>query len=135
MKKRMSKRPSMTSTAAIAIALIALIATFGGAAVAGKGKKKKTKLVNSIVTQTVNDPGQINDNGNYNILTASQTCPSGTSAISANAFWGGTALIDPQADQEWIVDIKRNGNGYTARGATDLNGSTFTIEVVCQKVK
>ena len=40
MKKRMSKRPSMTSTAAIAIALIALIATFGGAAVAGKGKKK-----------------------------------------------------------------------------------------------
>ncbi len=135
MKKRMSKRPSMTSTAAIAIALIALIATFGGAAVAGKGKKKKTKLVNTVVTQTVNDPGQIDNNDNYTTLTAAQSCPSGQSAISANAFWVGTQLLNPQADQLWIIDVKRNGNGYIARGASDLNDTTFTIEVICQRVK
>ena len=114
MQKRTPRRPSKTSMAAIAIAMIALIATFGGAAMAGKGKKKP-KLVNSVVTQTVNDPGQINDNGNYDNLTATQQCGTGTTAISASAFWGGTALIDPQADQEWIIDIKSAARMATQR--------------------
>lgn len=134
MKKHLTRRPPMTSMAAIAIAMVALIATFGGAAIAGNGKKK-AKLTTTIVTQTVNDPGQVSNNGNYDVLTTSQTCAAGTTAVSASAFWGGTALIDPQADQEWIIDIKRDVNGFTARGATDLTGSNLTIQVVCQKVK
>jgi hypothetical protein len=135
MSKRTNGRPSATSLAAIAIAMLAMIAALGGAAVAGKGKKKP-KLVTTIVTQTVTDPTPQNDNnGNYEILTATKECGAGTSAIGATASWSGTPLLNPEADQEWIVDIKRSGNGYTARGATDLNGTPFTIEVVCQKIK
>lgn len=133
MRKLNSNRPSVLSMGAIAIALIALIVTFGGVA-AGKKKKKKVTTTTTVVTNTINDPGQINNNGNYDVLTVSQQCDQGT-AVSGSAFWGGTDLINPEADQLQLIDIKRDANGYTVRGATDLTGSNLTVQVTCQKIK
>ena len=135
MKKLSSNRPPVLTLAAIAIAMIALIATFGGIAI-GKKKHKAAHptVTTTTVTATTNDPGQISDNGNYDVLSASKQCDQGT-AVSGGAFWGGTGVIDPQADQLQLMDIKRDGNGYTARGATDLTGSNLTVQVTCQSIK
>ena len=134
MKKLSSNRPPVLTMAAIAIAMIALIATFGGIAI---GKKKKKAHVPTIttttVTNTVNDPGQISNNGNYDVLSATKQCDQGT-AVSGGAFWGGTGVTGNE-DQLQLMDIKRDGNGYTVRGATDLNGSNLTVQVTCQSIK
>jgi hypothetical protein len=133
MKKLSSNRPSVLTIAALAIAMIALIATFGGIAI-GK-KKHKTHLptiTTTTVTSTTNDPGQITGNGNFDVLSATKQCDQGT-AVSGGAFWGGTDVTGNEGTLQ-LVDIKRDGNGYTARGATDLNGSNLTVQVTCQSI-
>ena len=133
MKKLSSNRPPVLTMAAIAIAMIALIATFGGIA---SGKKKHAKhptITTTTATATTNDPGQISGNGSYDVLSATKQCDQGT-AVSGGAFWGGTGVTGNE-NQLQLMDIKRDGNGYTARGATDLNGSNLTVQVTCQSIK
>ncbi len=127
-----TKRPSggtLFGLAGTVVAIVAVILALSGLAAAGSNKAGGLK----VRTASTNDPGQISDNGNYDALTVSQDCKGGETALSASAFWTGTQLIDPQADQLQLVDIKRKGNGYTARGATDLTGSAFHLQVVCKK--
>jgi hypothetical protein len=133
MKKLSSKRPPMLTMAAIAIAMIALIATFGGIA---SGKKKHGKhpiVTTTTVTNTTNDPGQITGNGNFDVLSVTKQCDQGT-AVSGGAFWGGASVTGNEGTEQ-LMDIKRDGNGYTVRGATDLNGSNLTVQVTCQTIK
>jgi hypothetical protein len=135
MKKLSSNRPPVLTIAAIAIAMIALIATFGGIA-SGKKKHAKTHpptITTTTVTATTNDPGQISGNGNFDVLSVTKQCDQGT-AVSGGAFWGGTDVTGNEGTEQ-LMDIKRDGNGYTVRGATDLNGSNLTVQVTCQSIK
>ncbi len=136
MKKLSSNRPSVLTIAALAIAMIALIATFGGIAIGKKKKHAKTHpptVTTTTVTSTTNDPGQITGNGNFDVLSATKQCDQGT-AVSGGAFWGGTDVTGNEGTLQ-LMDIKRDGNGYTARGATDLNGSNLTVQVTCQSIR
>jgi hypothetical protein len=134
MKKLSSNRPPVLTLAAIAIAMIALIATFGGIAIGKKKHKAAHPVVTTTtVTNTTNDPGQITGNGNFDVLSATKQCDQGT-AVSGGAFWGGTDVTGNEGTLQ-LMDIKRTGNGYTARGATDLNGSNLTVQVTCQSIK
>jgi hypothetical protein len=137
MKKLSSNRPPVLTLAAIAIAMIALIATFGGIAIGKKKHKAHPPAPPTVTTTTVtastNDPGQITGNGNFDVLSATKQCDQGT-AVSGGAFWGGTDITGNEGTLQ-LVDIKRDGNGYTARGATDLNGSNLTVQVTCQSIK
>ena len=130
MKKLSSNRPPVLTLAAIAIAMIALIATFGGIAI-GKKKHKAAHPVVTTVTATTNDPGQISGNGNFDVLSVTKQCDQGT-AVSGGAFWGGADVTGHEGTEQ-LMDIKRDGNGYTVRGATDLNGSNLTVQVSCLK--
>ena len=134
MKKLSSNRPPVLTLAAIAIAMIALIATFGGIAIGKKKHKVSHPVVTTTtVTATTNDPGQITGNGNFDVLSVSKQCDQGT-AVSGGAFWGGTAVTGNEGTEQ-LMDIRRDGNGYTVRGATDLNGSNLTVQVTCQSIK
>jgi hypothetical protein len=134
MKKLSSNRPPVLTLAAIAIAMIALIATFGGIAIGKKKHKVAHPVVTTTtVTATTNDPGQITGNGNFDVLSASKQCDQGT-AVSGGAFFGGAGVTGNEGTEQ-LMDIKREGNGYTARGATDLNGSNLTVQVTCQSIK
>jgi hypothetical protein len=133
MQKLSSNRPSVFTMAALAIAMIALIATFGGIAIGKKKKKAHPTVTTTTVTNTTSDPGQISGNGSYDVLTVTKQCDQGT-AVSGGAFWGGTGVTG-NLNQLQLMDIKRDGNGYTVRGATDLNGSNLTVQVTCQSIR
>jgi hypothetical protein len=134
MKKLSSNRPPVLTLAAIAIAMIALIATFGGIAIGKKKHKVAHPVVTTTtVTATTNDPGQTTGNGNFDVLSVSKQCDQGT-AVSGGAFWGGTDTTGNEGTEQ-LMDIKREGNGYTVRGATDLNGSNLSVQVTCQSIK
>ena len=127
-----SKRPSggtLFGLAGIAVAIVAMVIALSGLANAGSSKASGLKVRSA----STDDPGQLNDNGNYDVLTVNRDCNGREKALSASAFWTGTQLIDPQADQLQLVDIKRQGNGYTVRGATDLTNTTLHLQVLCKQ--
>jgi hypothetical protein len=127
MKRLFRRRPS----AAIIVAVIALVAALGGTAVAAKklglgslsnGAKNKTvgvgKLTYVTTTHNATQPEQ----------TVSAQCPSGLHVIG-----GGIRMSNPNlsGDTSLVLDSHPTTSGWTGRVFFDNPGQSATVTAIC----
>jgi hypothetical protein len=132
--------------ASMVVAICAMLVFGLGGTAAGKKKKLKLKTTTVDAVSAVNfttvaasTPGLGNtqDNNEYDVLTATATCPGGTTAIAGNAFFSipnsNAGTLD--GDELLLAGVQKVGNGYSAEGLSDLNNNTiqhnFTVQVTC----
>jgi hypothetical protein len=132
MKNVLRRRPS----AAMVVAIVALVAALAGTAVAGGGFLTKKKFKNqavrgplTYVTASVVDESDGFTSTSFKTVTA--TCPSGTRVVG-----GGIKGQFPEDD--FIFDSYPTATGWTGRvfaahGAGTT--STFTATAICATVK
>jgi len=135
---RIRKRPAWIGAAGLLVAASAfMLLAFGGASAGAKG----VKVLKSLTTTTASVPGitQTNDDQGYASLIPTATCPSGQTAVGANAYWSisNTGLGTLDGDELLLAAVKKVGNGYSAEGLSDYNAATvphtFFLEVRCAK--
>jgi len=123
MKKLLRRRPS----AAMVLAIVALVAALAGTAVAGGGfltKKKFNKFKSNAVQRLtyVNKNVDVAPNTNYTVVSVD--CPSGLHPV------GGGARIDHADDSLWWGDGNLTPTGYAAAIHNGLAGNTTVVVTV-----
>ncbi|HEY1238086.1 MAG TPA: hypothetical protein VGE91_07095 [Solirubrobacterales bacterium] len=127
MKKLLARRPS----AAMIVAVVALVVALGGTAVAAQkfglsvlsnGAKNKTVGVGKLTYVSGTATGTAGDDA----VTVSATCPAGTHVIG-----GGVKVQDPNAD--FIDDSFPTPTGWAGRVSpgTGTGTHTFIATAVC----
>jgi len=132
------KRPAKLGLAALVAATALLLVGFSGSAGAAKVIKKFT-------TETASTPGisQGDNAGGYAVLSITATCPSDQVPVAANAYFTRANVNEAGAvtdgEELLLAGIKKNGNGYTAEGVSDVDNAAkphdFVIEVTCATKK
>jgi hypothetical protein len=128
MSKVLRRRPS----AAMVVAIVALIAALAGTAVAGGGFLTKKKFKNQAVrgpliyaTSTVGVP---NNGFGSPGATVSSPCPAGTHVVG-----GGIKLADE--DNEFVNDSYPTGAGWAGTVNANASGLTAAVTAICATVK
>jgi hypothetical protein len=128
MKKLLRRRPS----AAMLVAVIALVAALAGTAVAGGGFLTKKKFKNQAVRGPVTyatSTGAVPDTG-FGPAGAhvSASCPTGTHVLG-----GGIKLANNE--HEFVNDSYPTTTGWAGTVNADAAGLTATVTAVCATVK
>jgi hypothetical protein len=128
MSKVLRRRPS----AAMVVAIVALVAALAGTAVAGGGfltkKKFKNQAVRGPVTYATSTVSVPNTTFGGPGATVSARCPAATHVVG-----GGIKLADE--DNEFVNDSYPTAAGWAGTVNASANGLTATITAICATVK
>jgi hypothetical protein len=125
--KKLLRRPS----AAMIVAVIALVAALAGSAYAGgvlTTKKFKNQAVRGPLTYATSTVGVPNTGFGSPGATVSSSCPAGTHVVG-----GGIKLADK--DNEFVNDSYPTVAGWAGTVNANANGLTANITAICATVK
>jgi hypothetical protein len=137
MKRVLKRRPS----AAIVVAIIALIAALAGTAVAGGGFLPKSKFANFKKNTAVKGPiTYVNQTQNVNTVTASSglnvtaTCPGGFFPVGG----GAKSNVSSTTSNFFVENSYPSTNGWTAlvfagTGAPPGTPESVTVTAICER--
>src|SRR4051794_31233273 len=141
MKRILKRRPS----AAIIVAIVALIAALAGTAVAGGGFLPKSKFTKFKQNAAVKGPiTYVNQTQNVNTVSATSTTGVNITANCPSGFFpvGGGAKTNTSSDTSnfFVLNSYPSGTGWTAlvfagTGAPPGTAESVTVTAVCEKAK